>query len=114
MAADITQALIKAECEAIHHQCAAGPEHGSSLFHDEIVSPDSIPAGLFVRTLREVLEASRRHGVPLDALQQCITTLHSSRNFVLSSILLTCSDPQTGAFCDPRPTLGNFEQYVRC
>lgn len=104
-AAEIIRTLNIAECEAIHRQCGRGPTSGSSVFHDDIISADSVPAGLFIRIIAEVLEKACRSSVPPEALQQCLATLYASRSFVLSSLLLDCSDPRTGSFVDPRSTL---------
>jgi len=102
--AEIIRVLIRAECEAIHYQCLCGPNSGSSLFHEDVVSPDCVPAGLFVQVITCALEKCHL-ARSLEDLQQCLTTLHESRSFVLPSLLLSCSDPLTGAFVDPRPTL---------
>jgi hypothetical protein len=97
--------LIESECEAIHRQCASGPRSTSNIFHDEIVSPDVVPAGVFVRVLSDILEAANESCTNVSVVQNCVATIHKNRSVVLSTILLPCADPSSNAFCDPRPSL---------
>lgn len=85
----------------------------SSLFHEDIVSADSVPAGLFIQAVSDVLGASVGHGVRISEVQRCVSVLYTSRGYVLSSILLNCSDPHTGAFLDPRTTLAEVSRLAR-
>jgi hypothetical protein len=97
--------LIKSECDAIHRQCASGPESISNIFRNEIISPEAVPAGLFVRVLSDILHATIENRTDLSNAQNCVAALHGNRIHILSSILLVCSDPSSNMFCDPRPAL---------
>ena len=106
--AAIINACVAAECEAVHRQCAAGPESTSSIFTEDILSHDSmdgIPAGLWVRCIAEVMQSARdnlhgQHDSPVS-----IQALDASKAAVLSAITLPCPAARGGAFLDPRPTL---------
>jgi hypothetical protein len=97
--------LIKAECESICELCAAGPSSQSSIFCDEVVSSDTVPAGVFVRVVGEILNNFRGDESNLQSLQNCIETLFRTKDIVFKTVMLSCSDPHTGCFADPRPTL---------
>jgi len=100
-AAGMLQALIQAECESIHKQCRDGPSSTSALFHDDVVSVETVPAGIFVRVIGEVVHAAGR--VDGASLDYCLQTLTAIKDYVLPSILLSCSEPTSHAFEDPRP-----------
>lgn len=100
--AAVISAASSAECQAIISQCAAGPKARSFIFVDEIVSPESVPAGLFIRNIAEVLQACNTSNNPFS---NCVRVLDSVRSSVLSTVLLHCPDPHRDAFVDPRPTL---------
>lgn len=103
-------ACVNAECNAIQRQCMNGPTSTSITFTEEIVSPESIPAGLMVKALADIVELSFssnvQHNYPPPFLT-CLRTLTMIKDSVLSTLLLTCPDPQchSGAFTDPRPTV---------
>ena len=100
-AAGMVQALVQTECECILQQCRNGPSSTSALFHDDAVSVETVPAGIFVRVIGEVVHgAGRVDGASLD---HCLQTLSAIKDFVLPSILLSCSEPTSHAFEDPRP-----------
>ena len=101
---DALDALTRSECEAAHLQCQAGPASSSSIFHDEIVSSESVPAGLFVRVIGAILEKAHENPTTSDELvQKCAMALHRSTAVVLPTIFLRCADPEK--FVDPRPTI---------
>ena len=88
-----------------------GPFSTSPIFTEEVVSPESIPAGLMVKALADVISLSSNihivtdnHTVPF---RNCLRTLTTMKDTVLTTILLTCPDPHCnpGAFNDPRPTV---------
>jgi hypothetical protein len=103
-------ACVSSECEAICRQCKDGPSSISFIFTENVVSPDSIPAGLMVRALADIVNLSSSAinpeivGIPFPNCLRAFTTL---KDQVLSTIALTCPDPQCnkGTFTDPRPTL---------
>jgi len=117
-AMEMFRALITSECEAIQRQCSAGPFSFSSLFNDDIVSPDVVPSGIFIRAVSDVLqsrETSEPSQVPsLASFRHCLSALHSTKSFVLSTILSECPDPRAGAFTDPRPTLAESWFHAMC
>ena len=101
-AVPIINALNAAECEAIHQQCLAGPGTSSSIFNDEITSPDGIPAGLFVASIGGIVGqaiCSSAKG------RNCLDALCASTDFVLGVITLECPDLSSGFVVDPRSTL---------
>jgi hypothetical protein len=91
------RACAIAELEAAHRQCELGSESGSSLFLDEVISEDSIPAGIFLRVVGEVVVVN---GVINPA---CLFVLKECRQACLSVVAHPCSDPLS--FVDPRPAL---------
>lgn len=109
-AAKIAVACVTAECEAINRQCLNGPSSTSLIFAEDVVSPESIPAGLMVKALADVVTLScdsstqNYSALPFD---NCLRTLIMIKDPVLSTILLTCPDPQckSGTFTDPRPAV---------
>ena len=98
---DALETINRAECEAIRVQCQAGPMAHSSIFNDELVSVDKVPAGLFVRIVEEFL--IQRDVQNVDTVYKCTAILHKSKAVVLPALFLPCPDPDN--FCDPRPTL---------
>jgi hypothetical protein len=109
-ATKITVACVTAECEAIQQQCSNGPTSTSIIFTDDVVSPESIPAGLMVMALADVVSLScstiieNHNTLPFF---NCLRTLTLIKDPVLSTITSTCPDPQchSGSFVDPRPTV---------
>lgn len=95
--AEMIRACALAELEAIHRQCQLGKDAGSSLFLDDIISEDSIPAGIFFRVVGE--------NIYIDGTvnQACLFVLMESRHACLSVVAHPCSDPVS--FVDPRPAL---------
>lgn len=73
----------------------------SSIFNDILVSPDMVPAGLFVRIVEEFMV--QRNSQNTDTVYKCIAILHKSKAVVLPTLFLPCPDPDK--FFDPRPTL---------
>jgi hypothetical protein len=123
--AEMIQSFVQAECEAIQRQCAAGRCSTSSIFCDEIVSEDAVPAGVFVRVFSEVFRtqfaaASTRItsaartlngglGSPsvIEQIQftNAINGLYACKDTVLTTVMLECQEPDSNGFVDPRPTL---------
>jgi hypothetical protein len=103
VAIEVVEAITRSECEAIHMQCQAGPTSSSSIFHEGVVSDETIPAGLFVRVIGEIIERVGSKSGNADACKSCLQALHKTRTFVLSTIALPCTDPEK--FSDPRPAL---------
>jgi hypothetical protein len=109
-AATIVAACVITECEAILQQCMRGPKSTSVIFIDGLVSPESIPAGLMIMALADVVSLSssttmqNHSAVPF---LNCLRTLTMIKDRVLSTVLSTCQDPQchSGVFIDPRPTV---------
>ncbi|CAB9524907.1 hypothetical protein SEMRO_1602_G285260.1 [Seminavis robusta] len=101
------EAIIRSECEAAQVQCQAGPSSGSSIFNDEVVSAEHIPAGLFVRIIQEMIESLQEKPNNETALGSCVTTLERVKPYVLGAVTHPCQDPQ--CFADPRPAL--FEAW---
>jgi hypothetical protein len=89
--AEIALACNLAECEAIQRQCHGGPGSSSSIFNDDIVSVDSVPAGIFVRVLGEAPNGVHK-------MMEC-------RECVMGTIMHPCPDPASSSFVDPRPAL---------
>jgi hypothetical protein len=105
-ALEMIYAIVYAECEAISVQCRAGQSSESSIFHDEVISPDRIPAGLLLEALDEIIRAARSKDLKAPVLiHNCIQSLYSVKDPVLAAISLECGDPKEEAFADPRPTL---------
>ena len=73
----------------------------SSIFNDILVSPDMVPAGLFVRIVEEFMV--QRNSQNTDTVYKCIAILHKSKAVVLPTLFLPCPDPDK--FFAPRPTL---------
>jgi hypothetical protein len=105
---NMIQILISAECDAIATQCTMMPLCSSSLFNDEVVSPETVPAGLFVKVLGDVIGESHSYS------HICAQVLWLEKDVVLNSILLECGDPEItgGDFVDPRCTL--LEAWLLC
>jgi hypothetical protein len=104
-ATEVLQIIIESECEAVRRQCSSGPQSGSNIFCDDVVSSENVPGGVFVRVLGEVIQRANDGGVSLGCLHSTLATIVSIKAPVLSVVLSKCPDPVTGAFCDPRPAL---------
>lgn len=105
-AVEMVNALVYAECEAIAHLCRAGPSSHSAIFHEDVISLDAIPAGLFIRVLDETIQSACSTDFnPLGPIRNTIESLYASKGPVLVAITLECPDPYPGCFADPRPTL---------
>ena len=109
-AAKIIIACVISECEAIQEQCMNGPTSTSIIFTGDVVSPESIPAGLMVMALADIIALTsstilQNHNT--FPFLSCLRTLTAIKDPVLSTLLSTCQDPQchSGAFIDPRPTV---------
>lgn len=97
---------IQEECDAIIAQCNLGPKSASTIFCEELISEDGVPAGVFVYAIGEILGRGYHKGVHLVSMPNCIQVLLDCKSIVLQAIGSTCSSPfEKGSFCDPRPTL---------
>ena len=105
-AVDMMVTLARTECNAIRFQCNAGPTSSSNVFREDVISEETVPAGIYVRVLGELLDKSYKAGLSLDAIPNCIGILFDIRLDVLHSISSLCPNPVAkGSFSDPRPTL---------
>lgn len=106
-AVEMINAMVYAECEAISHQCQAGPNSHSAIFQDDVISPDAVPAGLFIRVLDETIQSasSTTDYNPAGPIRNSIKSLYASKGPVLAAITLECPDPYSSCFVDPRQTL---------
>eukprot|EP00934_Nitzschia_sp_Nitz4_P002126 Nitzschia sp. Nitz4//scaffold34_size148208//140021//144097//NITZ4_002999-RA/size148208-processed-gene-0.27-mRNA-1//1//CDS//3329548852//2126//frame0 len=94
------------ECNAALAQCALGPRSSSSVFCDELISEEVVPAGIFIQVVLEVLSRGYGRGIPLVAMPNCISILSECKHAVLQAVGSTCPNPfEKGSFCDPRPTI---------
>lgn len=109
----ILVSLITSECEAAKIQCSAGPMSTSRLFHEDIISEESIPPGLFIRVLVETLDKALSMKIPIIKMQNALQVLYTSRQSVFHSLLSECPAPiQKGSFHDPRPVIA--ETWFTC
>jgi hypothetical protein len=105
-AVELTIALIRTECNAVIFQCNAGPTSSSSIFSEDLISEEGVPAGIFVRVLGEILDNGVAAGLPLTSMANCIKVMFETRVSVLHAFTSMCPNPtQKGSFCDPRPIL---------
>jgi hypothetical protein len=95
-------ATVVAECDAIRCHCGAGSFSSNSIFVHNVVAPESVPSGLMLRALAEILMQSR-----MKSLQNTVNVLSTVKYPVLEVICHSCSDCRcnNGALIDPRPTL---------
>ena len=85
--------LNQCECQAIVSQCALGPLSTSPIFNESVIWESSIPSGIFIHLLGEIVEKEQNRG---------IIALEALKSVVLETILHECPEPN---FVDPRPTL---------
>lgn len=104
-ACEILIACIVAECDTIERQCAQGPTSTSSIFREDAISRDGIPAGLFVEAILNTISLSNSARKQAIILSNCVHILQTCKPSVLRSISNDCPDPTDRSFCDPRPTL---------
>jgi hypothetical protein len=91
--------LTKAECNAIAAQCRAGPSSHSSIFNDEVISSETLPAGAFLVTISHVLDEKRELPLRyLHALAECSGP-------VLQILIHQCPTPSNPTVVDGRPAL---------
>jgi len=105
-------ALNNAECESIENHCRVTKPLTSSIFHPLVVGDESIPAGIFLISIRDILDSvlvkydskecdeEQLHSAVLSctaALSQCNQTVFSA--------LKTCCPDSTVKWQDPRQTL---------
>lgn len=91
--------LTKAECKAIVAQCHTGPLSHSSIFNDEVISSERLPAGAFLAVIPHVLGEKRE--LPfgyLKALTEC-------SGAVLQTLIHQCPTPSNPHVVDGRPAL---------
>lgn len=86
-------------------QCTLGPFSSSSIFCEEIISSESVPAGLFIKILADAILSSGSTKTQPIPLLNCLDIIHSCKDIILTCITLPCPDPAENAFFDPRPTI---------
>ena len=105
---ELLQTFVKIECSAIHVQCAAGPASASSIFTEELVEPESVPAGIWLKLLGDrlntLVQSNEQSG------KTFVSVLHAVRGDVISSFLLPCPEPEPHCFLDPRTS--TMEAYL--
>ncbi|KAL3923871.1 MAG: hypothetical protein SGILL_001395 [Bacillariaceae sp.] len=112
-AVPLLQSLIRVECEAVLSQCGHGPNSTSRVFHEDVISEENIPAGLFIQVLTETLSNAFRSQVPVEALGNALRVLVDARQLVLQTIVSDCSSPvKKESFHDPRPVIA--ESWLIC
>jgi hypothetical protein len=104
-------ACTTAECDAIHNQFRTGSTLGSSLFSRGLVCPDSVPAGLFVRCIVEILKKFNAQPVRQESnvVMNCVSALQCLKPTTCATVTSYWSEPH--AFDDPRETL--FEVWLQ-
>ena len=109
----ILNSLISSECDAVSTQCSAGPTSISRVFHEDVVSEETIPPGLFIRVLVETLERGFSMKVPMFKMKNALQILYTTRHSVIRALLSECPTPmQKGSFYDPRPVIA--ETWFLC
>lgn len=91
--------LTKAECDAIVVQCQAGCSSNSSIFNDEVISTETLPAGAFLMILTERVEQCKE--LPLSYLR----TVAEISGPVLHALTHVCPPPSSPSVVDARSTL---------
>jgi hypothetical protein len=96
---------IQTECEAAIYQCSCGPTSSSRIFHEDVISEDVVPPGLFIQVLAANLSSVCQSNIPLATeLKNSLTILSSTRQHVLQAMTALCGCPAgKGSFHDPRP-----------
>ena len=96
--------FITIECEAATIQFSKGPLSSSRIFHEDVVSEESIPPGLFIRAMAETFDRAFSLQVPLSLMRNTLHVLYTTRHSVMNLLLAECPEPvQKGSFHDPRP-----------
>jgi hypothetical protein len=103
-ASEILISFIRAECLAIETQCSLGPNNISSIFCEDAINCDGIPAGLYIKVLSEAI-VSVKTASDMQKLSNVINIICDCKDVVLACITHRCPDPGGHAFSDPRPTL---------
>lgn len=94
--------LNRSELQAIAAQCALGPTSVSPIFAESVISESSIPSGVFVRLLGEIVAQQQEQGY-LSA-KNCVAALQALQPLALDVLLTQCPEPKNSSFEDPRPT----------
>mmetsp|Transcript_9935 Transcript_9935/g.27502 ORF Transcript_9935/g.27502 Transcript_9935/m.27502 type:complete len:537 (-) Transcript_9935:3388-4998(-) len=88
--------LISSECNAGAQLFASSRPSSSTIFNDEIVSPDSIPSGIFIVSIGKQFERKTSHPLAI-----CVETMCQAAAPVLGLILVQVPNPSKD-ICDPR------------
>jgi len=105
--------LITRECECVILQCSAGPTSTSTIFHEEVISEDTIPPAMFIRVVAETIEKGFLSQTQLSGMRNALHVLYAARRAVLRTLVSECSTPvQKGSFEDPRPVIA--ETWFLC
>jgi hypothetical protein len=98
--------LIVAECKSAAMLFSDGEPRSSSIFNDSVVSPDVIPAGLFIMVAGKQFGTINSSTLPL-----CVHIMCQASAAVIDAILIpvACRD---GSVCDPRCSIA--EAWFTC
>ncbi len=98
--------LVTSECEAAASQCSTGPLSTSRIFHEDVISDESIPPALFIRVLVETLDTGFAMKISMIEMRNVLQVLYTVRQSVIRALLSVCPIPiQKGSFYDPRPVI---------
>ena len=95
--------LIAAECQAVSRffsTIVAGGQQCSAIFDDSVISPDGVPAGVFIMSVGK--QFVDRPADPHILLPQCVLVLCHVSSSVIDAILLPMPCSTDGSICDPR------------
>eukprot|EP00536_Pseudo-nitzschia_multiseries_P008936 jgi/Psemu1/257694/estExt_Genewise1Plus.C_2380002 len=110
---EILISLITRECESVILQCSAGPTSTSTVFHEEVVSEETIPPAIFIRVVAETIDKAFSSQIQLSGMRNALHVLYATRHAVLCTLVSECSMPvQKGSFEDPRPVIA--ETWFLC
>lgn len=110
---EILISFITKECEAATIQCSAGPTSSSKIFHEDVISEESIPPGLFIRVVTETLDKAFLMQIPIFQMRNALQVLYKTRHSIIRTLLSPCPMPiQKGSFHDPRPVIA--ETWFLC
>ena len=116
MAAEAILTINRVECENAIRQCSQGPNSTSSIFNDEVIGENILPAGAFIIVISEALnkirdssrgkkpDSEKQNAVVLWS-QDSIMCLHQSREIIFSTLMILDAEPVRGCYIDPRPTM---------
>ena len=105
-AIQVIVSLTRAECEAINRQCSLGPASASSIFREDLIAEEVVPAGLFVHVVVRILDKGASQNMNLTRISNCVNVLWQCKDQIENVMLLRCPNPiLEGSFEDPRPMI---------